>query len=785
MYFLIRDYNIFLRYRGNDDPGYAISVDRIEIIEPATGDSGIPTFLYSTQRKLGIAYFDKKGKTNGILYSGEIKFPAYDENAGEMLLPYINTKIYHKPPEWAYSYGMYLTKENTQFLYWQSTNVKFDNLYYYFDITNIEINQSKTPTKSSVLSWSFQDGDRLRLIKRIGASPYNVYGDIEVAIVGIIKNPGNSIPDGLYAKVLKTTDLDTAIDGIYTSYLIQLFRNNQQQPGGNNEVYYEFGQNYLIGNPTLPSRYHIGMVTDQGIPPTFRNDFQSVGNRKTIQFSGTVLPGTSVIITNSYGGGAATLASYISAYGDSIQNIVEELTTQLGTWVSFFSSVSNPSINSIRIILNIGASVQILDSDIKIILPSPESIPAEFNFYNGDVYFKTRSAYISNYDANVYTCLDRNFVDDYNSAVNSIDGRSNIVDINAKNAYYSTLVRFSNAYQANTNVNGTNRFYPNNFDEYDYSFGDIMRFKVRDRFVRVFQKNKVGQVPLYHQILKEQNKESLVVSDRLLNPIQYYMGDVGIGDNPESLASYNFADYFTSNKRGVICRVSNNGVEFISSLYKINSWTTEQLPYRTGNYKVYGAFDNRLGDYIIALEATDTKDPYTIMFDEELNSFSTFLSYHPEMMTCLNTLLVTFKNGQLWTHDSEYYNTFYDIQSESSITTVFNQNPLDKKTFLSVSQISSGIWVADQIDTDIVMYGNAMQSSLIESDFDNLEGTYEAAILRDSNSPGGIANGDVMKGKYMVMKFSKYPDPERFYEMGLIKLNSLSLKYINSPLNSR
>jgi hypothetical protein len=781
---------IFLKYKGEvTDPNFGLYVDHITISEPVTTQNVFPTFLYSTQRKLGIAYFDNKGKTNGILYSGQLQFPEYDENEdNEMLLPYINTKIYHTPPEWAYSYGFYLTKENTQFLYWESTRLKVDDedKYYFFDVSNIAITQSKFPTKSSVLSWTFQDGDRLRVIKKVDDTTPIVYSGLEVPIEGIVNIPtGGTIPEGTYVKVPKTTALSGAINSLIgdTKFIIQLFRNNQKSANDKNEVYYEFGQQYLIGNPTLPSRYHIGMVQDQGVPATLSNTFTSNSNTINIKFSGTVLTGTRVIIHNSAPiASVDPLASYTSLAGYGIEQIVDALIAELSAYVgTLFINVIKVSTTEIEIRISATPSspVEIITSDIQIISPTTESIPAEFNFYDGDVYYTSRIIYLSPDVTESYNCLDRNFLDNYNSAVNSIDGRSSVIDINARRAYYSAMVRFSNAYQPNTNINATNRFYPNNFDEYDYSFGDIMRFRVRDRFVRVFQKLKVGQVPLYNQILKEQNKESLVVTDRLLNPIQYYMGDVGIGDNPESLASYNFADYFTSNIKGVICRVSNDGVKFLSIDCKVDSWAWKAISQRFGNYKIYGAFDQILQQYIIAMEATPNDPAYTLMYNEGENTFDTFLSYEPEMMTSLGVLFITFKNGELWTHDNEYYNRFYGSNYPSQVTMLFNQSPLDRKTFLSLSQISSELWVCDNIETDIVMYGNNQQSSLIESDFENLEGSYEAAILGDIHSPGGIATGDSMKGKYMRIKFNKFPANT------LVSLNLLSLKYINSPLNNR
>ena len=642
--------------------------------------NSIPTFLFSTQRKLGIAYFDKKGKTNGILYSGNISMPSYAENAGHtaVLLPYINTKIYHQPPEWAYSYGFYLTKEDTQFLYWQAKIVYSDTDFYYFDISNLPAYQKSSPTVTNVLNYTFQDGDRLRLIKNVLLG--TVYNDTyDAAIEGQVIDPtiSGTARVGTFIKIKKFSPF-TGITYSTDSFIIQLYRPIQQQPSGTNTVYYEFGQQYPIGLPETDNRYHIGMVSNQ--------------------------------------------------------------------------------------VLN-------------------TSTPAEFNFYKGDVYFRIRNWSFtspSGADTAAFNVLDRNFVDNYISAVNSVDGRSSVIDINARKAYYSTLVRFSEAYQPDTNINGTNRFYPNNFDEYDYTYGDIMRFKVRDRFVRVFQKLKVGQVPLYHQILKEQNKESLVVTDRLLNPIQYYVGDVGIGDNAESLASYNFADYFTSNIKGVICRVSNDGIKFLSIDHKIDSWAWKAISQRFGYYKIYGAFDQILQQYVIALEATTTDEAHTLIFGEGENTFDTYLSYYPEMMTTLGVLFITFKNGKLYTHDSTIYNNFYGQQYDSSVTLVFNDAPLDKKTFLAIGEVASQIWDVPEMKTDINSIGTTkMTSNLVDSDFATLEGTYEATILRDQNSIGGLVNGDTMKGKVLTVTFrAKNPT-------SLVSLNLLSLKYINSPLNNR
>lgn len=660
------NYKVF--YSINITPPGAVSLDK----------NSISTWPFSTQRFMGMVYFDKNGKTNGVVFSEKLFFPKYNQDAvtSDILLPYINTKVYHIPPIWAYSFQFVMTKEATQFLYWEVgsfgyTN-KQDGRFFYFNITTLTLNATDNPTTAKVLSWSFQDGDRIRIVKNV--TDNTIIPSVESEIYGILVNPEvNGQPqNGTFVKVKKTAAISTYFNST-KSYIIQLYRPEQPQPNNENKVFYEFGQQYAIIDPTTTNRLHAGMLSDQ-------------------------------------------------------TNI----------------------------------------------------IPAEFNFYNGDVYYRKRILQINNSNILQYPAIDRNFVDTYISAVNSIDGRPNVIDVNARRAYYSTLVRFGQPYQPNTNTNNLNRFYYDDFDQYDYTYGDIMRFKIRDRFMRVFQKLKVGMVPLYQQMVKNLDSENLVISDKLLNPVQYYQGDVGIGNNPESLASFNYADFFTSNIKGAICRASQDGVEFISATNKVNSWANAQVGDIDGRTMI-GAFDQRLGNYILALGPSVTNNEVTIVYDQEIGNFETFLTLYPEMMVTIGTTLISFRDGVVYVHNNAPYNTWYGAPTaDSSITPVFNENPYQKKTFLAVSEISSTLWDIPNMETDLNSYGTTKQTTnIVDSDFAQLEGSYEATILRDINSQGGILGGDTMKGKYIIPTFRKISPST------LVVLNIVSLKYIDSPLTNR
>ena len=173
--------------------------------------------------------------------------------------------------------------------------------------------------------------------------------------------------------------------------------------------------------------------------------------------------------------------------------------------------------------------------------------------------------------------------------------------------------------------------------------------------------------------------------------------------------------------------------------------------------------------------------PYTISFDENANAFEAFYSYFPEFMGEVNVTLFTFKNGQIWQHGTSPYCNFYGTQYSASITTVFNAASLDKKTWISVMETGSAIWSCPLIYTQMNTGGAATKqtSLLLESDLETLEAEYQASFLRDSSSPGGLVEGDSLKGNYMVIKFEKASANSFVY------LNSATTKYINSPLNNR
>jgi hypothetical protein len=103
-----------------------------------------------------------------------------------------------------------------------------------------------------------------------------------------------------------------------------------------------------------------------------------------------------------------------------------------------------------------------------------------------------------------------------------------------------------------------------------------------------------------------------------------------------------------------------------------------------------------------------------------------------------------------------------------------------KKYFLSIMESANTAWECPTIQSQLDSYSGTPQLTAIASArFKLLEGQYYSAIFRDINSKGGLINGAIMHGNYLIVRFKKDQASTFVY------LNAVSLNYKESPLNLR
>lgn len=365
------------------------------------------------------------------------------------------------------------------------------------------------------------------------------------------------------------------------------------------------------------------------------------------------------------------------------------------------------------------------------------------------------------------------------------DSRPLIYDENAKNAFYPTLVRYSLPRNVGTLTNQTNRFFPANMDEYDRQKGTIQRFKIRGSQLRVFQSRGVGVAGvLENMIFNADGGENLIQTNKILNQIHYYQGEYGIGNLATSLASSSNSDYFVDPVRGYQVRLSQDGFTPISELYKAqyyitelsNKYTTNKVGTLGGYAKVLGTYNYFEEEYVSVFQGYTGQANTTLAFNEYRNCYTGFYDYAPEAITSVENSTITFKNGGLYLHDNtSNYATFYGTQYPASITFVFNEQGLMKKDFNAISLDSYPTAWTSASSTDI-QTSLGQNSNIVASDYELYEGFYHAGLMRDSNSIGGVINGDYLKGAWLQIKLSNTSN-------NLVYLSGLYMNYTPSQRN--
>ena len=126
---------------------------------------------------------------------------------------------------------------------------------------------------------------------------------------------------------------------------------------------------------------------------------------------------------------------------------------------------------------------------------------------------------------------------------------------------------------------------------------------------------------------------------------------------------------------------------------------------------------------------------YTLTYSEGSKGFPSFYSYNPEYMIGMNNFFYSFKNGQLYRHNTnDTRNSYYGITYASTIKTVINQSPLDNKLFKTLNLESTDAWSAELL-TDVA----AQSSSIDSTSFVKKEGNYFAYVRTN-----GATSGDAL-----------------------------------------
>jgi hypothetical protein len=376
----------------------------------------------------------------------------------------------------------------------------------------------------------------------------------------------------------------------------------------------------------------------------------------------------------------------------------------------------------------------------------------------GDTYSRNRTVPISN-------GLSSNFIEDNSISDNWASRQQDIGRVVVKDTRFGRLIRenaikFSNQYIPGSKLNGLSRFEPLNEFEYPRQYGAINKLiMVNDnadvQVLLVACENNSFVIYIREVIYNDvRGTETVSVADRVLGSFRTLKGDYGT-KNPESFAFRDGQLFWWDVNRGAFIRYDNNGVDDISSLN-----TLQYALSINSNTSVISAYDDFYSEFItIPLQ----EGKQAIGFLSDKRGWNGFYSFKPEMLGTSAEFILSWKDGNLYLHDSPNvpYCNFYGQQFDSRITFVSKLSPLGLKVAQNMRVKASQVWEALSIKTvPNAMYKQGMMSRLKRDNWKNFEGDFWATVLRNMNDPRftdpnvALLRGEPMRGDAFIVELS-------------------------------
>jgi len=158
----------------------------------------------------------------------------------------------------------------------------------------------------------------------------------------------------------------------------------------------------------------------------------------------------------------------------------------------------------------------------------------------------------------------------------------------------------------NTYINGLNSSFENEyFTEFDKSNGTIQKIFARNNYIVIFQEDKVLKAFVERNMTFDASGSgNLALSSEIISKSVPYEWEGGIGEHPESFASYGDTMYFFDSQRGEVLKIQNDRIELISDkgMSSFFSNKAKELALMGNKAQIIGAYDTSKNEYVLSFE---------------------------------------------------------------------------------------------------------------------------------------------------------------------------------------
>lgn len=581
---------------------------------------GDKSFKSGSSHDLGVVYYDDRGRASGVQELGDVYVNHLNDRSEENDLDgrsSIVVRLKHDPPSWAKRWSPVYSGQGNIELKFQygvkgafipTNNLKRSTVFsseenIYISLNSL-FNKESSYTKSSnaLMSYNFEEGDTLRVIKYgndqrtkeefkiVGYVTLNDDADTNPILEKITENSTDAttgdfliIKDNPNATLFNYSSVSENQSKWFEDCIVEVYRDLKEKE---ENVYYEIGKSYAIES---------GEHDDE---------------RTSTSFSGT--------LTTTGGVKKVTLANTQVFKGDIIQTGGKNLTVgnvfKEGSTYSFYVTDKNP--------------VGLSDGSYVFTVQNPDTV---INLSLGDVYFRVRGCIVSSGQINTLTYRNQSsqnskteFIEDYSvsdffkSKASSI-GRPFAYLPEAKSVRRRASITYSEPYVADTDLLSLSSFNLSlaNWIDLELTNGSIESMKNRNDALTVIQESKACQVPINRNLIQfTSGNSNVTASKNVLSTPSYYAGDFGTS-NPESVVERFGVVYYVDSKAGKVIRLSADGITPISEK-GMDSFFEERfksLNSATDNPRVVGGFDPDNNEYLVTVEPIE-KSVVTIGTDE-------------------------------------------------------------------------------------------------------------------------------------------------------------------------
>ena len=253
----------------------------------------------------------------------------------------------------------------------------------------------------------------------------------------------------------------------------------------------------------------------------------------------------------------------------------------------------------------------------------------------------------------------------YNNTSTDYGAKAYIVEEEPSSANRINTLIYSGIFNSRTGINNTNVFSVGEdiTKSLDPANGSIQKLYAEDTNLNIFQELKVSRALIDKDAIYSAEGGGAVTSSNLvIGAIQPYLGEYGIGTNPESFAIYGYNKYFSDSNKNVILRLSRSGIDEISSLGMRDYFRDELNRIKRNNNSgiILGGWDIYTSQYFVSTQIpityqqpTLSGESYnTVSFDERVNGWTSFFSFKPDQIFSIRNQMYTTSGGSLWFHNS-------------------------------------------------------------------------------------------------------------------------------------